>query len=224
MSSGSLLSVRRARQLEVVHRAITMGLWKAAEQLSSFVGQAITIEAPRLGLCAVEDLVACTLGSAFCEEPTRDADALMTGIYLCVSGDVEGHFVLLLAPDDARALVMPLIADLAPPEERQDEMILSALCEVGNITASALFNALADAAQLRIEPSCPAVVTDMAGAILELPLLDIAQLADDALYIETSITMASFATTGALALIPRPEGLEPLIRGLTGGTAKGVRR
>jgi chemotaxis protein CheY-P-specific phosphatase CheC len=159
MSMGPLLTMRRARQLEVVHRAVTLGLNAAAAQLSAFVGQPITIEAPRLGLCAIDDLVACALGSAFEEAPACDAEVVMTGIYLGMGGDVTGHVVLLLAPADARALVAPLIADLDPPADRREDLLLSALGEVGNITASGLLNALADAARLRIGPSCPAVVT-----------------------------------------------------------------
>jgi chemotaxis protein CheC len=224
MSERPILTMRRARQLETVHRAITMGLAAAASHLSAFVGKEIIIEAPRLGLCAVEQLVECALGSAFDLAPERDAESVMTGIYLGVTGDVEGHFLMLLSPDDARALVAPLIAELDPPAEKREELIHSAQGEVGNITASGLLNALADATKLRISPSCPAVVTDMAGAILEMPLLDIAQIADEALYIETSITMDTFATTGALALIPRPEGLDALIRGLTAAEAREGKR
>lgn len=221
MNAGPALTLRRARQLEAVHRAITLGLGAAAEHLSQFVGKPITIEAPRLGLCAIDQLVECALGSAFDEAPAHDAEAVMTGIYLTTSGDVEGHFVMLLAPADARALVAPLVAELDVPEDQLETVMHSAQGEVGNITSSGLLNALADATGLRIGPSCPAVVTDMAGAILELPLLDLAQVAEEALYIETSITMDEFTTTGALALIPRPEGLETLIRGVMAAEARG---
>jgi hypothetical protein len=92
MSERPILTMRRARQLETVHRAITMGLAAAASHLSAFVGKEIIIEAPRLGLCAVEQLVECALGSAFDLAPERDAESVMTGIYLGVTGDVEGHF------------------------------------------------------------------------------------------------------------------------------------
>ncbi len=217
------LTIRRARQLETLHRAVTMGLMRAAAHLSSFAGQHIEIEVPRLGLCAVEDLVGCALGTALDLAETGEAEMLKTGIYLGIEGDVEGHFLMLLAPADARALVAPMLRELSPDLESREDLINSALGEVGNITASSLFNVLADETHLRISPSCPAVVTDMAGAILEMPLLDIAQIADEALYIETRIIMASIATTGALALIPRPEGLEALIRGLTVAQTLGKR-
>jgi chemotaxis protein CheC len=209
-----MLTLNKARQLEIVHRAITMGLMGAAKQLSAFVRRPITIEAPRLGLCAIEELVDCALGTAFDEAETHEAERVMTGIYLGVGGDLEGHFLMLLVPEDAHGLVAPLIAELDAPAASQEGLLQSALGEVGNITASALLNALADATHLSISPTCPAVVTDMAGAIFEMPLLDIAQMTDEALYIETSITMDDFAATGALALIPRPGGLDALIRGL----------
>jgi chemotaxis protein CheC len=224
MSTPGMLTVRRARQLEAVHRAISMGLHAAADQLSFFVGQRITIEAPRLGLCPIEQLVECALGIAFEEIPTRTADAMMTGLYLAMDGDVQGHFLLLLAPADARALVAPLIEEVQPSPEQREAMTQSALGEVGNITASGLLNALADATKLRIYPSCPAVVTDMAGAILEMPLLDIAQVAEEALYIETSITTEGFSATGSVALIPHPTGLEMLVQALAPAKARREKR
>ncbi len=239
---GPTLTLRQARQLELVHRAVTMGMARAAEQLSLFVGCPLTIEAPRLGLCPIDELVESTLGSAFDLVDWSAAEAVVTGIYVGVDGDVSGHCILILSPADARALATRMIADLAAPDlpaapglpatsgngagkasTAQDEaLILSALGEVGNITVSSLLNALADATHLRIASTCPAVVTDMAGAILEWPVLDLAQSADQALYIETRITIGSFATSGSLALIPRTEGLARLIAALEG--QKGGRR
>jgi chemotaxis protein CheC len=219
-----MLTMQRARQLEIVHRAVSLGLSSAAKQLSLFVGKHIEIEAPRLGLCPIEQLVDCALGMAFAEAPESEAEMIKTGIYLSIAGDVEGHFLMLLTPEDARALVDPLISELALAPDAREGMMISALGEVGNITACSVLNSLADTTGLRIGPSCPAVVTDMAGAILEMPMLDVAQFADEALYIETHISMAHIATTGALALIPRPDGLEALIRGLKQAQGKGGRR
>ena len=219
-----VLTRQRARQLEVVHRAVAEGLAKAARQLSLFVGMHIEIDAPRLGLCPIEQLIDSTLGTAFDEAPMGQAERIKTGIYLSIAGDVDGHFLMLLEPEDARALVEPLINELGLDTAARADMTISALGEVGNITACSVLNALADTTGLRIGPSCPAVVTDMAGAILEMPMLDVAQFADEALYIETCISMAEVATTGVLALIPRPDGLESLIQGLMAAQRKGERR
>ena len=221
-ASPQPLTMRHARQLETVHRAVTEGLMTGAAYLSRFVGRPLTIEAPRLGLCAIEDLVSCTLGSAFDDALWSEAESVKTGIYLTISGDVEGHFVMLLDPDEARSLVLPMIKELNIPFAQQDEMILSALAEIGNITLCAVVNGLADATKLTIIPSCPVVFNDMAGAILELPMLDIAQFSDEALYIETRISMDNVAAKSAMALIPRPQGLEMLIQHLTKKTKKGV--
>lgn len=209
------LTMRKAHQLELVHQVVAAGMTVAAAQLSRFVGQPLQIEAPRLGLCPVEQLVETALGSAFDLADWSAAEALTTGIYLSMSGDVTGHFLLLLAPADARALVAPLVSELAPDDAQRESLMLSALSEVGNITASSLLNALADAAHLRITASCPAIVTDMAGAILEWPVLDLIQSVDQAIFIETRIRIGAYATVGSLALIPRPDGLEALITGLS---------
>ena len=228
--AGPSLARNQARQLEVLHRAVCVGMAKATTQLSQFVGQPLSMEAPRLGLCAIEDLVSSTLGSAFDREDWSIAESVATGIYLGVSGDVPGHFVLLLPPQKARALVSSLVNELTSDPAQRDTLTISALGEVGNITASSLLNALADAAQLRIMASCPLVFTDMAGAILEMPMLDLAQASDQAIFIETRIETqhdaaerqhaeepigpGGFATNGSLALIPRMDGLQRLIEGL----------
>ncbi len=213
------LTMRRARQLEVMHRAVTMALGSAAEHLSRFAGQKIVIEAPRLGLCPIEDLVDSALGSAFDMVDWSAAETIMTGIYLGVSGDLQGHFLLMLTPADAQALVAPLVHDLTTDQSLYEQMTLSALGEVGNITASALLNALADAANLRIAASCPLVITNMAGAILEMPMIDLAQCADEALFIETRLLIDSLEASGSIALIPRPEGLAMLIESLAEANA-----
>jgi chemotaxis protein CheC len=213
-SPSSHLTMRRARQLEAVHRIVCAGVDQASKHLSIFVGRSFKIEAPRLGICPVEDLTATALGSAFDEVPMSVAESVKTGIYLSIGGDIEGHFLMLLAPDDARSLVAPLLHDLSVPLDMWDELTESALGEVGNITSSSVLNALADATHLRIGPSCPAIVTDMAGAILEMPMIDIAQYSDEALYIDTTIKMSEEATPAILAIIPNPEGLDKLIEKL----------
>ncbi len=213
--SRFLLTKKHARELELAHKYISAGLLKAGKQLSQFVGREIVVQAPRLDLCPIDQLIEVALGSAVEDAQYSESERVQTGIYLGMEGDIEGHFLLMLDPADAISLVEPLVNELGVSPDIHEEIIQSALGELGNITASGIFNAMADISGLRIGPSCPAVVTDMAGAILETPMLDIAQFAEESIYIDTRMEMDKLAARCTLAIIPRPEGLQRFINALT---------
>jgi chemotaxis protein CheC len=84
----------------------------------------------------------------------------------------------------------------------------SALAEVGNVSGCAFLNSLADAIKMRITPTTPLIVCDMAGAILDAMLADIAQTNDRALVIQTEFTTDGTADfTGHFLLLPDADGL-----------------
>ena len=72
------------------------------------------------------------------------------------------------------AELIDLQIGLVPGSTRNlGEMELSVMGEMGNITGSFFLNALADATNLTLAPSPPAVMVDMAGAILDIALAEI---------------------------------------------------
>ena len=60
--------------------------------------------------------------------------------------------------------------------------------EMGTLTASFFLNALADATNLTLTPSPPAVMIDMAGAIMDIALSKIMQEQDDVLAVKTTFS------------------------------------
>ena len=85
----------------------------------------------------------------------------ITGIMLGVEGELPATVLMLLTPEDAEKICGMLglepDSDLAP----------SALGEIGNVVGTSYLNALAGMTGLEIEPTPPATVTDMLGAIVE---------------------------------------------------------
>jgi chemotaxis protein CheC len=57
--------------------------------------------------------------------------------------------------------------------------------EVGNLTGTFFMNALAKMTHFGIRPSPPAVMVDMGAAVLDAPLVLLAQAAEEALVINT---------------------------------------
>ena len=76
---------------------------------------------------------------------------------------------------------------------------------------SFFLNALADGAGLTLTPSPPAVMMDMAGAILDVALANILEDSNDALVVETKFGTMDREIDGTLLIMPSPELLTLLI-------------
>ena len=137
-------------------------------------------------------------------------EELTIGVYLGVSGSANGHMFLLYSPATALALADLLMGQPLGTTTDLDEMEESAMCEVGNIMGSFFLNALSDATGLSLQPSPPAVMMDMAGAILDVALSDILQESDDALVVETGFSTEDRLVEGMLLVMPSPDLLRLL--------------
>ena len=92
-----------------------------------------------------------------------------------------------------------------------DFMDESALMEIGNILAGAYLNALFNLTKLSLLPSIPALAVDMAGAILSVVLIQLGQMGDHALVIETEFTTDEEGIKGHFFLVPDPGSLDTIL-------------
>jgi len=144
-------------------------------------------------------------------------EELTLGVYLGVSGSANGHMFLLYSPPTALALVDLLLGQPPGTTTDLDEMEESVMGEVGNIMGSFFLTALSDATGLTLQPSPPAVMMDMAGAILDVAMADILQESDDALVVETSFSSEDRQIEGTLLVMPSPDLLRVLKEHLNDG-------
>jgi chemotaxis protein CheC len=100
-------------------------------------------------------------------------DNNVVGIYLTIEGDATGHMLLLHDTETALHLVDMQFGLPKGSTQELDEMGYSILGETGNITGSFFLNALADTTNLVLMPSPPSVLSDAAGAVLNVPLTSI---------------------------------------------------
>lgn len=196
--------------LPLLKKAVAEGLRNAGRGLTEMVGQLIEITSPKVGLVPVESVIDRAGGPA---NP-------VLAIYLAVSGDISGHLALLLDLDSAARLAALLLE--VPIEDRTpgagaaqgrelDPMELSALGEAGNLAGSLVLNALSDASGLKICPSTPAVVSDMAGAILSSIVADLIISYDEVLLMETGFRGSGDRINGMFFFLPHLESLHILI-------------
>jgi chemotaxis protein CheC len=87
----------------------------------------------------------------------------------------------------------------------------SALGEVGNLTGSFFLNALAERTQLASQPSPPAVILDMGGAVLDLPLALLAQSSEEALIIDTTFVDDTRSISALFLVMPDLASLQAIL-------------
>ena len=173
-------------------RLVTDGITNALGGLAEMVGQEIktySLNARVIPVASAADL----LGGR---------EALTVGIYLGVSGSATGHMVLVYQPSVAYDFVDMLMGNPLGTTTVLNEMERSALGEMGNVIGSFFLNSLADATGLRLNPSPPAVMMDMAGAIMDVALADILRETDYALIVEASFGTQDSRSSGTFLVLP----------------------
>ncbi|MDI3530339.1 MAG: chemotaxis protein CheC [Candidatus Atribacteria bacterium] len=195
-------------QLDALREIGNIGAGNAATALSKMVNKKVTMTVPRVALLPIKE-VPNWLGG-----PEKE----VLGVYLAVSGEVTGHILFIMTVENALKLMRMLLGDLAPSDIsavfEPDEMSASAMNEIGNILASSYLTALADFTGLRLDHSVPSLAVDMAGAVVDLILIEIAKHGDYALLIETEFVEEEDHVEGYFMLIPDTGSLEIILKAL----------
>jgi chemotaxis protein CheC len=186
-------------QLDGLREIANIGSGTAATALSSMLGRAVDLNVPKA--------LALELADAVDAVGTPDAD--VTAVILGVMGDLDATVVLLFDPTSAETICSLLGVDPADPE-----MALSALGEVGNILGSSYIGAMGQMAGLELEPSPPAAVSDMLGAIVATALAATAVDTDFALLLDSEMLVEDAECAFGVLFVPSSEGVGRLLTGL----------
>jgi chemotaxis protein CheC len=185
-------------QLDALRELANIGSGTASTALSDMLGRPVDISVPTVQ----------ALGFADAVEAVGPVEAEMTGILLGIHGDLNGAVLLLVAPADAGVLCSLLGV------EADSEWGLSALGEIGNIVGASYLNALAAMTGLEIEPTPPAAVTDMLGAIVATALAEHATDADGAdvaLVLDSALQVEGEDCSMAFLLLPTAGGVHDML-------------
>ena len=138
-------------------------------------------------------------------------EAATAAVYFALSGDAQGHMVLVYVPEVAFELVDMAMGD--PPGTTKDlgEMERSVLGEVGNVMGGYFLQTLGDVSGMSLRMSPPAVMMDMAGAVIDAVIADIMVFSDEVVVVETEFGTDQRRVHGTFLVMPSPT----LIRGLS---------
>jgi len=137
-------------------------------------------------------------------------EQVAVAVYLAVTGATDGHMFLVYPPKTAMSLVDLLMGQEPGTTVEITEMEASALGEMGNIMGSFYLNALSDLSGLVLMPSPPAVIMDMAGAILDVALADILTESEEVLVVEAVFATEDQKINGNFLVLPSPDFLKQL--------------
>ena len=187
-------------QLDALREIGNVGAGNSATALSQIINKRIDMNVPKVALVPIETVPDLVGGP----------DTIVVGVFLRVYGKAPGNILFLLPQKSAFYLVDTLMGREHGTTKRLDFMDESALMEIGNILSGAYLNFT----HISMLPSIPALAMDMAGAILNVILVQLGQMGDQALVIETEFLAEDDGINGHFFLVPDPGSLAILIKGV----------
>lgn len=188
-------------QLDALKEIGNVGAGNSATALSQLINRKIDMTVPQIAIMPLGDV----------PDVVGGPDVMVAGVYLRVFGPAPSSILFLLPRDSAFYLVDMLMGREQGYTTSLDSMDESALMEIGNILAGAYLNALSHFTKLTLLPSIPALAMDMAGAILSVILIQLGEMGDHALVIETEFTTENDGVKGHFFLIPDPGSLSTIL-------------
>ena len=196
--------------LDVLKEIGNIGAAHAATALSNLLEKKIDMRVPDVKMVSFNEMMELVGGS----------ENVVVGIYLRIEGDVEGSMFFILPLEQANRFIRRLIHDESfdfktPP---YSELGLSAMQEMGNILSGSYLSALSDFTGLKIYPTVPGLSIDMFGAIISIGLIELSQISDTVIVINTSIYEEEISddelVKGHFFLLPEPESFETIFKAL----------
>lgn len=170
------------------------GVNNAIEGLSQMAGREVKVVSMNIRKVPVKDIPDLFGGH----------EALIIAIYVEIFGKANGHMVVVYKPEVAFGLVDLLLDQPAGSTKVLNDMESSTLGEVGNIMGSFFLNYLSDTTGQRLKPSPPAVMMDMAGAVLDSTLANILAYSDETYIVDTVFGTKDRQVSGTFMIIPAP--------------------
>lgn len=196
-------------QLDALREAGNIGAGHAATALSKLLRQRILMAVPKASVMPLSHVNAMVGGP----------DTLVWAIYLQIKGQVTGHMLFLLPYDHATYLVDLVMGLPLGKTPEIDEMGTSILGEVGNVLTASYLMALGGLTKLEMQVSVPHLASDMAGAVLDAVVAELAVASDRVLALETEFSAENGGPLkGFMFMLPTPESLSVLLEamGMTG--------
>ena len=177
--------------LDALGEISNIGSGHAATALSMLIGRPVDLTVPNASLVPLAEAT----------EQLGDPETEVIAVLTPVGGGMTAQVLLVFDMQSAAALCTMLGV------ERDTEMGLSALREIGNILTSSYVTAIAQLTGMPLEPAPPLSAVSWLGALVDETLATAATQSDEVLMLRTAIRIEGedsrfsflFVTTGGIA-------------------------
>lgn len=196
--------------LDVLKEVGNIGAGHAATSLSTLLNKKIDMRVPHVRVVSFDEMMDMAGGP----------DNIVASVFLRIEGDAPGSMFFVLSLEQASAFIEQMIGDVdfSFEEPPYNELAMSALQELGNILSGSYLSSLSDFTSLDLYPSVPALSIDMVGAIISFGLIELSQVSDYAIVIDTALddddVSVSESINGHFFLLPDPDSFEIIFRAL----------
>ena len=195
--------------LDVLKEIGNIGAGNAATALSTLLGKTVDMNVPHVKVVSFDDMM----------ELAGGPENVVVSVFLRIEGEITGSMFFILSLWQAESFVKSMINDetfsfQSPPFS---EIGLSAMQEMGNILSGSYLSALSDFTHLNLYPTVPALSVDMAGAIISNGLVEVSQVSDKAIVIDTALSgelKQDHEMSGQFFLLPDPDSFKILFKSL----------
>ncbi|WP_075980906.1 chemotaxis protein CheC [Bacillus massilinigeriensis] len=196
--------------LDVLKEIGNIGAGHAATALSQLLNRKIDMKVPDVRIVSFDEMM----------EMAGGAENVVAGVFLRIEGEAPGSMFFVLPLHQATKFIQHMIGDSTFSFENPpySELALSALQELGNILAGSYLTSLSDFTHLDLYPSVPALSIDMVGAIISFGLLELSQVSDYAIVIDTALNEEveniTESVRGHFFLLPDPDSFHTIFQSL----------
>jgi len=189
-------------QIDALKEMGNIGSGNAATALSQLICEVVRINVPAVKVLPLNQ-VPDTLGGP---------EKVVFAVYLEVLSKMQGTMLTTFSEESAMLLVGKLLG--GPDTDIDSEISQSALKELGSILCGSYLSALSQVVGMSSIASVPAITYDMLGAVLDFILIEIGQVAEEVLIIETELFVADEKLECTQIFLPKPEALEMILSSL----------
>ena len=197
-----------SKHLDVFKEIGNIGAGHAASALAGLLNRRITMSVPEASVVPFSDIV----------EVLDGPETLVAGVLIDVSGDLNGYILLLLAMDDAMAMVSQALEeparDTTAPDFALTYMEQDTLLEIANILVGSFLSAISSFSGLGATPTVPQLAVDMLGAILSIATIEYGKIGDSVLFLKTQFNDLAGDINGHFFLIPDYSSYKMLLSAL----------
>jgi chemotaxis protein CheC len=200
--------------IDAIREIGNIGAGNAATALSSLLGCSVDIDVPKAELVSIYEL----------DSYYGDPDSSYTAVFASSDSDVTFNFMLLVREDEVGKLVSLLVSKQFGMQmdvsAMPQDMVDSALGEIGNIILGSFLNSVNGLLGVTSGISTPSVTHDMLASILSVVSAMFGQYGDIALVTKSNLNVLqddeskSDPLDASILLASEPQALEMLFKKL----------